>query len=45
MTDAPTATPSGAVRPAELDASIVGRLKRDRDGLDVAVCQQHDTGE
>ncbi len=45
MTDAPTVTPSGAVRPTELDASIAGRLKRDRDGLVVAVCQQHDTGE
>ena len=45
MTDAPTVTPSGAVRPTELDASIADRLKRDRDGLVVAVCQQHDTGE
>jgi phosphoribosyl-AMP cyclohydrolase len=34
-----------AVRPTDLDPAIAARLKRDRDGLVVAVCQQHDTGE
>ena len=34
-----------AVRPTELDPAISARLKRDADGLVVAVCQQHDTGE
>lgn len=34
-----------AVRPTELDPTIATRLKRDSDGLVVAVCQQHDTGE
>ena len=34
-----------AVRPTDLDAAIAARLKRDRDGLVVAVAQQHDTGE
>ncbi len=34
-----------AVRPTDLDPSIAARLKRDRDGLVVAVAQQHDTGE
>ena len=34
-----------AVRPTELDPAISGQLKRDRDGLVVAVCQQDDTGE
>src|SRR5690349_24807187 len=34
-----------AVRPTDLDATIAARLKRDRDGLVVAVTQQHDTGE
>ena len=38
-----TATP--AARPAELDPDLAARLKRDADGLVVAVCQQHDTGE
>ena len=33
------------VRPTELDPTIATQLKRDRDGLVVAVCQQHDTGE
>ena len=36
---------TGPARPADLDASIAARLKRDRDGLVVAVAQQHDTGE
>ena len=40
-----TAPHAGAVRPTELDPSFAARLKRDRDGLVVAVCQQHDTGE
>lgn len=35
----------GAVRPTELDPAIAAQLKRDKDGLVVAVCQQHDTGE
>ena len=34
-----------AVRPTELDPAIATQLKRDSDGLVVAVCQQHDTGE
>jgi phosphoribosyl-AMP cyclohydrolase len=34
-----------AVRPSQLDPAIAARLKRDRDGLVVAVTQQHDTGE
>ncbi len=34
-----------AVRPTELDPAVARQLKRDRDGLVVAVCQQHDTGE
>ncbi len=34
-----------SVRPTELDPAIASQLKRDRDGLVVAVCQQHDTGE
>src|SRR3982750_901177 len=34
-----------AVRPTDLDRAIAARLKRDRDGLVVAVAQQHDTGE
>ena len=36
---------SAAVRPTDLDPSIAAQLKRDRDGLIVAVAQQHDTGE
>ena len=36
---------SGSVRPTDLDPQIAARLKRDRDGLVVAVAQQHDTGE
>lgn len=32
-------------RPADLDPAVAARLKRDRDGLVVAVAQQHDTGE
>ena len=36
---------SAAVRPTQLDSSIAAQLKRDKDGLVVAVCQQHDTGE
>ena len=36
---------TSAVRPTDLDPAIAGTLKRDRDGLVVAVCQQHDTGE
>jgi phosphoribosyl-AMP cyclohydrolase len=39
-------TASGtAVRPTSLDPAVAARLKRDRDGLVVAVTQQHDTGE
>jgi phosphoribosyl-AMP cyclohydrolase len=34
-----------AVRPTDLDPEIGAQLKRDADGLVVAVCQQHDTGE
>ena len=34
-----------AVRPTDLDPAIAAQLKRDADGLVVAVCQQHDTGE
>ena len=33
------------LRPSELDPAIAATLKRDNDGLVVAVCQQHDTGE
>ena len=36
---------TAAVRPTDLDPSIAAKLKRDRDGLVVAVAQQHDTGE
>ncbi len=36
---------TSAVRPTDLDPTIADRLKRDRDGLVVAVAQQHDTGE
>ncbi len=36
---------SSAVRPTELDPSIADRLKRDVDGLVVAVAQQEGTGE
>ena len=38
-------SPTSPVRPSELDPSLASKLKRDRDGLVVAVCQQHDTGE
>ena len=38
-------TTSQAVRPTDLDPEVAARLKRDRDGLVVAVAQQHDTGE
>ena len=38
-------TSTAAVRPTDLDPSIAAKLKRDRDGLVVAVAQQHDTGE
>jgi phosphoribosyl-AMP cyclohydrolase len=38
-------SPSAAVRPTDLDPAVAARLKRDRDGLVVAVAQQHDTGE
>jgi phosphoribosyl-AMP cyclohydrolase len=34
-----------AVRPTSLDPTLAARLKRDVDGLVVAVAQQHDTGE
>jgi len=37
--------PVSPVRPTDLDPAIAAKLKRDRDGLVVAVCQQHDTGE
>ena len=37
--------PGTAVRPSQLDPGVAARLKRDRDGLVVAVTQQHDTGE
>ena len=37
--------PAAAVRPSDLDPAVAARLKRDRDGLVVAVAQQHDTGE
>ena len=33
------------VRPSDLEPAIAARLKRDRDGLVVAVAQQQDTGE
>ena len=36
---------SHPIRPTELDPTIASRLKRDQDGLVVAVCQQYDTGE
>jgi len=36
---------SSAVRPTDLDPAVAARLKRDADGLVVAVAQQHDTGE
>ena len=38
-------SPPTAVRPTDLDPAVAARLKRDRDGLVVAVAQQHDTGE
>ena len=38
-------TTSPAVRPSELDPRIAGRLKRDAQGLVVAVAQQHGSGE
>ena len=38
-------TSSSAARPSALDPAVAARLKRDRDGLVVAVAQQHDTGE
>ena len=38
-------TQSQAVRPTDLDPAVAARLKRDGDGLVVAVAQQHDTGE
>ena len=38
-------SPTSPVRPSELDPSLASKLKRDRDGLVVAVCQQLDTGE
>lgn len=34
-----------AVRPSQLDQKIAARLKRDANGLVVAVTQQYDTGE
>ena len=41
-----TATPAGpAIRPTDLDSDLAARLKRDRDGLVVAVAQQEGTGE
>ena len=36
---------TAAVRPTDLDPAIAARLKRDRDGLVVAVAQQEGTGE
>jgi len=36
---------AGAVRPSDLDHAVAVRLKRDAQGLVVAVAQQHDTGE
>lgn len=42
MSNGPLTVP---IRPTELDPAIASRLKRDHDGLVVAVCQQHDTGE
>ena len=36
---------TSAARPTDLDPAVAARLKRDRDGLVVAVAQQHDTGE
>lgn len=41
----PSRTSSTAVRPTDLDPEIGARLKRDRDGLVVAVAQQQGTGE
>ena len=41
----PLARMTSAVRPTDLDPGIAAKLKRDRDGLVVAVAQQHDTGE
>ncbi|MCW2724566.1 MAG: Phosphoribosyl-AMP cyclohydrolase [Frankiales bacterium] len=41
-----TRTDAGtAVRPTDLDPAVAAKLKRDRDGLVVAVTQQFDTGE
>ncbi len=48
---APRASPwqthamTGAVRPTDLDPAVAARLKRDGDGLVVAVAQQQGTGE
>ena len=36
---------TGPARPTELDPSVAARLKRDADGLVVAVAQQSGTGE
>ncbi len=36
---------SSAARPSRLDPDIAARLKRDANGLFVAVAQQHDTSE
>ena len=36
---------TGPARATDLDPAIASLLKRDRDGLVVAVAQQHDTGE
>jgi phosphoribosyl-AMP cyclohydrolase len=36
---------SSAARPSRLDPGIAARLKRDGNGLFVAIAQQHDTGE
>ena len=36
---------TGPARPTDLDPDIAARLKRDANGLVVAVAQQHDTGE
>jgi phosphoribosyl-AMP cyclohydrolase len=36
---------STPVRPSNLDPAVAARLKRDANGLVVAVAQQHDTGE
>jgi phosphoribosyl-AMP cyclohydrolase len=40
-----SSAPGAAARPTELDPAVAARLKRDRDGLVVAVAQQHDSGE